>query len=114
VIRSFENVIQTINFSIQSLTFLLMLLIVSLNGAIQADNILVGLVQLLLFLGQLSHQILGGLIASCIIIQQSINFGFQVLDGFVSFSDIAIFTLDDQVLLTDLLLHSHDVVVEIL
>jgi hypothetical protein len=81
-----------------------MLLVVRLNRVIQPVNILVGLIQLLLFLGQLSQQILRGLIASCVIVQQPLDFGFQLSNSFVSDGDLTVFTLDDQILLADLLL----------
>jgi len=81
-----------------------MLLVVRLNRVIQPVNILVGLIQLLLFLGQLSQQILRGLIASCVIVQQPLDFGFQLSNSFVSDGDLTVFTLNDQILLADLLL----------
>jgi hypothetical protein len=81
-----------------------MLLVVRLNRVIQPVNILVGLIQLLLFLGQLSQQILRGLITSCVIVQQPLDFGFQLSNSFVSDGDLAVFTLNDQILLADLLL----------
>ena len=81
-----------------------MLLVVRLNRVIQPVNILVGLIQLLLFLGQLSQQILRGLIASCVIVQQPLDFGFQLYNSFVSDGDLTVFTLNDQILLADLLL----------
>lgn len=113
MIRSLEDIVQPVDLRVQAIAFLLMLLGVGLYRIIQLANIRVGIIQLLLLLGQLSHQILAGLVARGVRAEQPSDFVFQVFDFHVPGRDLAVFTLDHEIFFSELLLHGHEVVVEV-